>query len=135
MKPKRSFPDNRTALKFRDLRELMRAFEHYGGAKCACCSESEPAFLSLDHKNNDGVKQRLLMGGRRDWGGHHLARKLRILGYPDGYQVLCMNCNMGRRKNNGVCPHKSPTVPLKERLAQIEAMRGTKTVGNLFDET
>jgi hypothetical protein len=27
-------------------------------------------------------------------------------GFPPGYQVLCMNCNHGKRMNNGVCPHK-----------------------------
>jgi hypothetical protein len=27
-------------------------------------------------------------------------------GFPDGYQVLCMNCNWGKRMNKGICPHK-----------------------------
>jgi hypothetical protein len=27
-------------------------------------------------------------------------------GYPEGFQVLCMNCNWGRYRNGGVCPHE-----------------------------
>ena len=32
--------------------------------------------------------------------------QLRVQGFPDGFQVLCMNCQVGRRDNGGVCPHK-----------------------------
>jgi hypothetical protein len=26
--------------------------------------------------------------------------------YPKGYQVLCWNCNCGKRMNDGICPHQ-----------------------------
>lgn len=26
-------------------------------------------------------------------------------GFPKYFQTLCMNCNHGKRMNNGVCPH------------------------------
>jgi hypothetical protein len=28
-------------------------------------------------------------------------------GFPDGFQTLCFNCNVGKYKNGGVCPHQS----------------------------
>jgi hypothetical protein len=28
-----------------------------------------------------------------------------VNGFPAGFQVLCFNCNQGRRLNHGVCPH------------------------------
>lgn len=28
--------------------------------------------------------------------------------YPKGFQVLCTNCNTGRHRNGGICPHKDP---------------------------
>ena len=76
------------------------AYAAYGGYKCACCGETEPRFLSLDHVNNDGNKHRKAIGG-----GSLIYRWLKVNGYPDTFQVLCMNCNFGKRMNNGVCPH------------------------------
>jgi hypothetical protein len=34
------------------------------GNKCACCGETNPVFLSLDHINNDGYIDRVLHGRR-----------------------------------------------------------------------
>lgn len=74
----------------------------YGGYRCACCGEEEPLFLTLDHVNNDGSKQR-----RRFGSGSRFYLRLRRNGYPPGCQVLCYNCNCGRHRNGGVCPHKA----------------------------
>lgn len=89
-------------------REYWQALRHevllaYGGAKCACCGEKEDKFLSIDHINNDGAQHRRRIGGSggRTW------IWLRENNYPDGFQVLCMNCNMGKAKNGGICPHKT----------------------------
>lgn len=75
---------------------------HYGGPepKCACCLESIERFLTFDHINNDGAKH------RRENAYSDLAVWLRGNGWPDGYQVLCYNCNLGRAHNGGICPHK-----------------------------
>ena len=134
IKAKRGFPDNKTLLKYQKLELKIQAFEKYGN-KCACCGETDPEFLSLDHVNsNGGAHRREVSPGRKDWGGFHLYRLLRQQGYPEGYQVMCMNCNFGRTRNNGVCPHKTPSKPLKERLAELEALRGTSSLGNLFQD-
>jgi hypothetical protein len=78
----------------------------YGGAVCACCGETGMTFLTLDHVNNNGSSHRKRIGG----GGALLYGWLRKKGYPPGYQVLCYNCNIGKYKNGGVCPHKDKKV-------------------------
>lgn len=82
--------------------ELIK--DHYGRA-CMCCGETESAFLTLDHINDDGGKQ------RKEFNTDTylvIARKHRKTGvWPDDLQVLCYNCNSGRYRNGGICPHKS----------------------------
>lgn len=77
-------------------------FEHYGDS-CSCCGESILQFLSIDHVNNDGNKEVWSSGNRIT--GVHLYNRIRKAGFPKTYQILCMNCNFGKRMNNGVCPH------------------------------
>ncbi len=81
--------------------------EAYGGLFCNCCHETDLCFLSLDHVNNDGYLERRQMKERGS--GTQVYAKLRRQGYPDKqrYQVLCMNCNFGKKINGGTCPHKS----------------------------
>lgn len=80
----------------------LEVLVHYGGnpPKCVCCGETLYKFLSIDHINGGGHKERLKYG----MGSRGLYIHLRNE-FPDGYQVLCMNCNWGKRMNNGVCPH------------------------------
>lgn len=75
----------------------------YGGYECACCGETEPKFLTLDHVNNDGAQHRKEIGNR----GAGIFKWLRDNEYPTGFQILCMNCNHGKALNKGICPHKS----------------------------
>src|SRR3990167_10418551 len=82
-------------------------FAAYGGSVCACCGETELKFLTLDHINNDGAAFRRRIAGKRAAAGYTTYRWLAKNGFPVGYQVLCMNCNYGKRMNNGVCPHKT----------------------------
>ncbi len=84
------------------------AFNAYGGYKCNCCGETIKQFLSIDHINNDGAKHRKeLTGDSRRGGGNNLYIWLKRNKYPAGFQVLCMNCNCGKYRNGGVCPHKT----------------------------
>ena len=78
-------------------------YAHYG-AYCACCGEDIPQFLSIDHINNDGYKLRDSKGRRH--GGNYYLKSIIDDGFPDTYQILCMNCNHGKSRNNGICPHK-----------------------------
>lgn len=81
-------------------------FAAYGGYKCACCGETEDKFLTLDHINNDGAEFRMRVFGRRTAAGYRTYLYLLKNDFPEGYQVLCMNCNYGKRMNGGVCPHQ-----------------------------
>ena len=76
------------------------AYAAYGGFRCACCGETEEAFLSLDHINNDGANHRRNVDRRK------IYKWLAQEGYPPGFQVLCMNCNFGKARNGGICPHQ-----------------------------
>lgn len=77
-------------------------FNHYGN-NCACCGESNRLFLTIDHINNDGYLHREGSGQR--FSGIRLYCYIKANNFPATYQVLCMNCNFGKRMNNGVCPH------------------------------
>jgi hypothetical protein len=83
----------------------LQVITHYGG-KCICCGETELKFLTIDHKNNDGAKERKKLSGR-NVGTNNLSVYRLIVknNYPDTYRVLCYNCNCGRERNNGICPH------------------------------
>ena len=78
------------------------AIRRYGGYKCACCGETEPAFLTLDHMDNGGAQHRRRLKQMK----RSLFVWLRDNGYPPGFRVLCINCNQGRHRNGGVCPHE-----------------------------
>jgi hypothetical protein len=86
-------------------REVMDA---YGGC-CACCGETELVFLTIDHVNDDGAEHRREMAAESGFeysqAGARTYRWLRKNNYPDGFQVLCANCNCGKQWNRGVCPH------------------------------
>lgn len=76
------------------------ALEFYGG-KCACCGESEPMFLTIDHVDGGGGNHRREIGN----GGAAINAFLRRKGYPkDGFQILCHNCNCAKGFY-GACPH------------------------------
>ncbi len=77
----------------------------YGGV-CACCGEANPAFLVIDHVNNDGARHRetIGMGKRKIGSGSIMHRWLIANQFPSGFQILCANCNMAKH-SLGVCPH------------------------------
>jgi hypothetical protein len=77
----------------------------YGG-KCVCCSESNFGFLTIDHVRYDEPSHR--GRNRRYDGPGTIYSWLASHGMPkDGYRIMCYNCNLGRDRNGGVCPHAS----------------------------
>lgn len=94
--------------------EYVRSLRHevmmaYGGYICACCGEAEPLFLQIDHVNNDGADHRRELGydGNGKGGSTRTMFWLKANGFPPGFQILCANCNHGKARNGGVCPHKT----------------------------
>lgn len=100
------------------------------GNVCACCGESEPMFLSIDHKNNDGYAMRKYSGHPRT--GAQFYRWLIDNDFPDGFQLLCMNCNWGKAMNGGICPHqeRATTIPQGSTAKRLEAHRTRNSVGD-----
>ncbi len=88
----------------RSYREKLKqiVYQAYGN-KCACCGEAEPKFLSIDHVNNDGGLSRR---AGFDNNTTVLMGRIKSAGFPDDFQLLCMNCNHGKSRNGGICPHK-----------------------------
>lgn len=91
--------DSRSRLAARKRRQILEA---YGGA-CACCGETHPMFLNIDHINNNGREE------LRQWSRNAFINKIIREGFPDCYRLLCWNCNAGRHLNGGVCPHQDPS--------------------------
>lgn len=84
------------------LKNKILIVNHYSNGKncCNCCGESQLEFLSLDHLvQGNGRKEREEAGG-----GNALYRKLIKAGYPEGFQILCFNCNLSKGFY-GKCPH------------------------------
>lgn len=89
--------------KARIRRVRLETLSAYGGLQCACCKETEIEFLCLDHIHNNAAEERRVFGCAD---GFPLWSRLKKAGWPSGYQVLCYNCNNGKRVNGGVCPHQ-----------------------------
>lgn len=87
-----------------------QVYNAYGGYKCNCCGETTEFFLTLDHINNDGAEHRKMINGNpKKRGGNNCSMYRWIIknNYPPILQVLCFNCNCGKKINGGVCPHKT----------------------------
>ena len=86
-------------------RVKYEVFTHYStNLECVCCSESEYEFLTMDHMNDKSTyaHPEYIRGG---WALINWIHKNK---YPDGFRILCFNCNSGRGKHNmkGICPHE-----------------------------
>ena len=68
----------------------LAALIHYGGGSLACvaCGFSDERTLTIDHIEGGGRAERRILGT------HHIGALLKKRGYPEGYQTLCMNCQM-----------------------------------------
>lgn len=86
------------------IRRKQKVFFHYGNGKvqCACCGETTFEFLTVHHLNGGGSKHRREIGCQ---GGDRIYRWLVQNNFPDGFQVLCMNCNWAIGQF-GYCPHE-----------------------------
>jgi len=84
-----------TEIKIKVFKDLLAMY----GERCICCGESNPRFLTLDHIQNDGYLERSTNPLNR-W-------RTALKKYdPVRYQILCYNCNCGKERNGGICPHK-----------------------------
>lgn len=111
VKPLSEFPPRRLSRTGRNSycrackNEMTRARRHTErhaaitrlGGVCVCCFEARPEFLSFDHVNGDGGRD------RRERGHRPIVED--ILADKTGQiRLLCHNCNMSRGFY-GYCPH------------------------------
>jgi hypothetical protein len=80
----------------------LQVLVHYGGKvpSCACCGELNFEFLAIDHIQGGGSKERKKVGT-----GFSFFQFLINNNFPQGYRVLCHNCNMSYGLY-GYCSHK-----------------------------
>ena len=86
-------------------RDRKVVLQHYSGKEvpeCYCCGIAIDDFLTVDHPEPkpEGIRKR----------GRALLRWIIKNDFPRGFLVSCFNCNCGREKNGGVCPHRSMEV-------------------------
>lgn len=83
-------------------RRLRReVFDAYGGPVCLCCGEEHFEFLTIDHIEKPSEESKVF--GYRSGTGFY--QWLRNQGFPEGYRVLCLNCNFAIG-HYGYCPHE-----------------------------
>lgn len=79
-------------------RQVLSAY----GNRCVCCGEANQFFLTLDHKEGGGNihRKEVRKMGSNDWYKYVIENN-----FPAEFQLLCYNCNLGRERNGGMCPH------------------------------
>jgi len=103
------------AMKEKNWRTRVQCLQAYSGPEpfCNCCGERTLEFLTLDHlvdrKSDEGVR----VGGDRL--GQVLYSWLIRMGFPEGFRVLCYNCNCSRGAR-GYCPHE---IQLEEEIERV----------------
>lgn len=75
-----------------------KALEAYGGC-CVCCGVADEVFLAFDHVSGGGGEH------RRQESIVDMAIWLVKQGFPEGFQILCHNCNYAKHQL-GRCPHE-----------------------------
>lgn len=91
------------------LKRRLKILQHYSAEIpfCACCKEKEIKFLSIDHINGGGTKhrQQLQTSVLKPAGGSVMYGWIIKNNYPEGFQILCHNCNQAKGFY-GTCPHQ-----------------------------
>jgi len=114
--------DKAKAIQKRSMYEArLEVLQHYSGLEtpeCKCCKEQMFEFLQIDHINGDGAEHRRSIGMAQgdlnqrakenqkvSLGGSGFIYWLKKNNFPEGFQVLCSNCNYGKRTST-YCPHE-----------------------------
>lgn len=107
-------------------RAKIKVLKMYGGEnpKCNCCSENKYEFLTIDHIKRTGHYPYKL-GGENLY-GFLVKQPIR----KDLYQILCYNCNMGKRVSED-CPHKKSLFNTIEEWENWAKCKNIKTPDHL----
>jgi hypothetical protein len=96
-------PTGKASRKRRYNERRTKLFKIYGG-ECACCGETMHEFLSLNHVNGGGSKDRKMNG--RSVNNKHITQIINSGKTNPEFNILCHNCNMSLGFY-GRCPHNA----------------------------
>lgn len=85
-------------------RNMKKTIIDYYGGKCVCCGESRYEFLTIDHINGGGSKQKAAQG----FTGSGFYLWIIRNNFPSNLRILCWNCNCALGIY-GYCPHGNVT--------------------------
>ena len=93
-----------------------RILHHYskGAMKCACCGEKNIEFLSINHLEGGGIAHQEKLRKK----GTTLYAWLIKKHFPEGYNVLCFNCNHAQGHYEK-CPHERVIEPPAPEVIEI----------------
>jgi len=94
---------NEHKYRYRD-KIINKVLDHYGRI-CSCCGETNILFLTMDHLDGNGQNHRINSDIYRT-----LYTEFQKTGnWNTRISVVCYNCNCGKWRNGGICPHKNIT--------------------------
>jgi hypothetical protein len=105
----------------------LEVLRHYGNgtASCACCNESCVEMLQLDHIDANGADHRKFLKQEGVGGyatGWFIYKWLIDNNFPEGYQVLCASCNIGKHRSKvNICPHEIARQELTQATSAHQA--------------
>jgi hypothetical protein len=112
------------ALQAERQRKVKIAVRAFLGGKCSCCGISEFEFLTIDHVNNDGAKDK--KNGIQS--SHIYWKILKMLKsftprseVEKTYRLLCFNCNSSKHFGHGKCVHER-----RPKMVMVEYVGGLK---------
>ena len=85
--------------------EKVKTLEYYSQTsppECMRCGFSDIRALTIDHIDGGGTRHTRSIG----FGGNHFYTWLRKNNYPEGYQVLCRNCQSIKQHEKGEWANK-----------------------------
>lgn len=90
---------NKEKLQRRRQEERLGILIHYSEnpPKCSRCGFTDVRALQIDHINGGGRRQRREDGLKH---GQAMYRWIKKNNYPDGFQILCANCNWIKKHEN-----------------------------------
>ncbi len=100
----------------KELKYRVIAYYSHGTMKCKC-GYSDIDVLCIDHINNDGKQERVKLNI-----GSGIEFYVRLVknNYPDGYQVLCANCNHRKHLEYLRSKHINTKSAIKSRICKVK---------------
>jgi len=113
-------PENKTREKLLVYKIRLKVLQYYSKRLsksnipcCNCCGENfHIDFLAIDHKAGkkqmDSESELLKLGYSSSFSGKKLLNWIIKNNFPDGFQILCHNCNVAKGivRNKNKCPHE-----------------------------